>query len=82
MKSYASFLALAASAVVACAAELNQLTPAEQKDGWRLLFDGKSLAGWRTYKEGGTIGKGWVVADGLLTKQAKVGGGEIGRAHV
>ena len=47
MKSYASFLALAASAVVACAAELNQLTPAEQKDGWRLLFDGKSLDGWK-----------------------------------
>jgi len=28
------------------AAELNRLTPAEQAAGWRLLFDGKTTAGW------------------------------------
>lgn len=77
MKALASFLALVACASFSCAADLNTLTPAEQKDGWRLLFDGKSLAGWRTYKEGGKIGAGWVVEDGLLKKQAKIAGGDI-----
>lgn len=74
MKALFALLALAATAV---AADINTLTPAEQKDGWKLLFDGKSLDGWRTYKEGGKIGAGWVVEDGLLKKQAKIGGGDI-----
>ena len=26
------------------------LTAAEKAAGWKLLFDGKSLAGWRGYK--------------------------------
>ena len=29
----------------------NQLSEAEKKDGWILLFDGKSLAGWKTSSE-------------------------------
>jgi hypothetical protein len=28
----------------------NQLTPQEEKDGWILLFDGKSVANWMTSK--------------------------------
>ena len=28
----------------------NALTSAEEKAGWKLLFDGKSMNGWRTYK--------------------------------
>lgn len=38
----------------------NTLTPEEAREGWKLLFDGKSLAGWRNYKKQ-TIGKGWIV---------------------
>ncbi|MEN9576018.1 MAG: hypothetical protein RL514_3873 [Verrucomicrobiota bacterium] len=77
MKALLVLLALLALATAAVAADLNTLTPAEQKDGWKLLFDGKSLAGWRTYKEGGKIGAGWIVEDGLLKKQAKISGGDI-----
>ena len=77
MKSLLSLACLFGFAALAAAADLNTLTSAEQKDGWKLIFDGKSLDGWRTYKEGGTIGKGWIIEDGILKKQAKIGGGDI-----
>lgn len=40
-------LALTAIATTSWAAD-NELTSAEQAEGWRLLFDGKTLSGWRT----------------------------------
>lgn len=80
-KTFASLLTAAITfgvlATTSGAAEINTLTAAEQKDGWKLIFDGKSLAGWRTYKEGGKIGAGWIIEDGILKKQAKIGGGDI-----
>lgn len=77
MKSLVTFASLLAFAALTAAADLNTLTSAEQKDGWKLLFNGKSLDGWRTYKEGGKIGAGWIVEDGLLKKQAKISGGDM-----
>jgi len=44
---------------------LNTLSDAEQADGWKLLFDGKSLAGWHGYN-GGDIGA-WSVSDCAIT---------------
>jgi len=41
----------------------NVLTKEEKKNGWKLLFDGKSLAGWRTYKN--RTGS-WQVTNGEL----------------
>jgi cytochrome c len=38
----------------------NTLTPAEQKAGWKLLFDGKTITGWRNFNKK-TIGKSWVI---------------------
>ncbi len=51
----------------ACAQEeipINTLTAQERQDGWKLLFDGNSTAGWRLYRgqDAGT----WSVRDGLL----------------
>jgi hypothetical protein len=43
----------------------NQLTDAEQKAGWKLLFDGKTTDGWTNFKRK-TIRKGWQVKDGTL----------------
>lgn len=44
--------------------EHNKLTDQEKKDGWKLLFDGKTTNGWRNYKKPGI--SGWTVKDGLL----------------
>lgn len=45
----------------------NQLTDAEQRDGWTLLFDGRSLDGWRGYKRPDAASTRWRVEDGTLT---------------
>lgn len=57
------------------AAADNTLTTAEKSAGWELLFDGKTLEGWRTY--GGKPPGGWEVVDGTLHAIAKVKGVEL-----
>lgn len=47
------------------AAPSNQLSPAEKADGWKLLFDGNSLSGWRGYKS--ETPAGWTVQNGVLS---------------
>ena len=42
----------------------NTLTDAEKKAGWTLLFDGKTLDGWRGYKKPDATGTRWKVEDG------------------
>lgn len=51
----------------------NMLTAKEKSAGWKLLFDGKSLDGWRGYKTE-AIGAGWKVQDGTLTLTAAKSG--------
>jgi hypothetical protein len=48
------------------AAAPNTLTPAEQKAGWTLLFDGRTLDGWRGYKVPDASVTRWKVEDGFL----------------
>lgn len=50
---------------------LNTLAAQEKKDGWKLLFDGKTTAGWHRYNKPGTIGKKWVVENGALTFEGR-----------
>lgn len=45
--------------------QLNELSEDEAKDGWKLLFDGKSFDGWRNYK-GKDVKKGWEIVDGMM----------------
>jgi hypothetical protein len=61
-------------AAIASAAD-NKLTKAEKSAGWELLFDGKSLDGWRTYKQ--KPPGGWDVQDGTLHAIPKVKGSEL-----
>lgn len=46
------------------------LTPAEQRAGWRLLFDGKTLTGWRGLGYDTVPTTHWVVVDGAIKKLA------------
>ena len=53
----------------------NELTAAEKKAGWTLLFDGKTMEHFRNYKKEG-IEDAWVVEDGAFTLTKK-GGGDV-----
>jgi hypothetical protein len=46
---------------------INQLTAAEKKAGWTLLFDGTSMNGWRGYNKPDASGTRWRVESGMLT---------------
>lgn len=52
----------------------NSLTRKEKKDGWALLWDGKTTEGWRGAKLDAFPETGWVVEDGVLKVLAGNGG--------
>lgn len=52
----------------------NRLTAEERQEGWQLLFDGRTTAGWRGYRQKG-VPKGWVVEEGSLVRRA--GGADL-----
>lgn len=54
---------------------MNTLTKKEIKQGWKLLFDGITLNGWRGAYLDSLPTKGWDVKDGMLIVQ-ETGGGE------
>lgn len=56
----------------------NTLSAQEQKEGWTLLFDGKTTTGWRTFNKT-EAGAGWKVQNGELTldKTVKEGRGDL-----
>ena len=43
----------------------NSLSAAEKKNGWKLLFDGKTTKGWHSYNKA-TAGEAWKVKDGVM----------------
>jgi hypothetical protein len=53
---------------------MNTLTADERAQGWRLLFDGRSLTGWRGFRQQ-SLPAGWRVVDGTMTCTGK--GGDI-----
>lgn len=44
----------------------NQLTEKEKAEGWQLLFDGKTTAGWRGAHKESFPDHGWKIEDGML----------------
>lgn len=51
---------------MAGAAEPNTLTDAEKKDGWMLLFDGQTLAGWKASEDPASFS----IRDGMIVAHA------------
>ena len=60
----------------------NALTAWEKRHGWRLLWDGKTSAGWRGAKLEGFPEKGWEMKDGVLTVLATDGGESTGPGDI
>jgi len=58
---------------------VNQLTDAEKAQGWELLFDGKTTAGWRGYNKK-NFPAAWIIEDGSLKCQSEAARGEAGKA--
>lgn len=53
----------------------NQLTQKEKAEGWKLLYDGNSLNGWRTYKN---LPGSWKTENGMIcTKSADDGHADL-----
>lgn len=52
----------------------NNLSEAERKQGWRLLWNGQSSAGWRSARNGPFPVKGWRMENGELIVAGHTGG--------
>ena len=77
-KRWFSWFAILGSSTIASSwafadADPNQLTRPETLSGWKLLFDGKSTEGWRSYKKD-SISDGWKVIDGTLVREGNSAG--------
>ncbi|HKQ92744.1 MAG TPA: DUF1080 domain-containing protein [Blastocatellia bacterium] len=62
--------------------QLNTLSAAEKKEGWKLLFDGKTFNGLRSYFETMEPSKGWSIEEGCFKNskgngRPRSGGGDI-----
>ncbi len=60
-------MALAVPFLTGCQQSENKLTDEEIKDGWSLLFDGKTLDGWRDFKGDSVSIAPWKAEKGTLT---------------
>lgn len=56
-------------------AAANTLSDAEKAEGWKLLFDGRSLSGWERYGSANGV-VGWTVRDGAIVWAAN-GAGDL-----
>jgi len=64
-KLWLIFLVVAMLNACKSSQQMNSLSKQEEKDGWQLLFDGKTTNGWHKYG-GAAVGSSWQVVDGML----------------
>lgn len=65
MKTFITLSALLLAGNCLMAQTNNELTSKEKKQGWHLLFDGKTTQGWHTYLKP-SAGPAWAVSNGVL----------------
>jgi len=70
MKKVSLYFFVIAILLSACQQKHNVLSRAEKAAGWKLLFNGKTLDGWRDYN-GTEVTGPWVVEDGTLAALGK-----------
>ena len=61
--------AASTSGSMSASAGPNELSASEQAEGWRLLFDGQSFAGWRRLGGGPVPAGHWEIVDGSIRKK-------------
>jgi len=82
MKRYLLVSILSLFSLTTFAQKANTLSAHEKKEGWKLLFDGKTTTGWRNFNSD-KINQGWKVADGVLyLDTAKVNGKKIAAGDI
>lgn len=57
-------------------AQMPTLTAAEKAEGFTLLFNGKTLDGWRGYKTQ-EVPRNWHIVDGVLVREGEGEGGDL-----
>src|SRR2546423_655544 len=72
--SFWTMVVMLSSTTVVFGATPNELTAQEKAAGWKLLFDGKTTQGWRSFKKESFPARGWVVEEGWLHCLGKDGG--------
>jgi hypothetical protein len=79
MNKFVLLIALLVAGTTLFAQTPNTLTRKEKRQGWKLLFDGKTTQGWHTYNRD-TVGSKWQVKDGNIvfdTSKPRNGGGDL-----
>lgn len=61
-----ALISLFSASIIAQEINPNQLSEQEKREGWKLLWDGKTTAGWRGAKLNSFPQKGWSIKDGFL----------------
>ena len=61
---------------------VNELSAKEKRQGWRLLWDGKTAHGWKGAKLDGFPRSGWAMKDGILSVLATDGGESTGPGDI
>ncbi|GAB4145839.1 MAG: DUF1080 domain-containing protein [Planctomycetota bacterium] len=67
----------ATGAVTLPARPINFLAEDERKEGFELLFDGRSLAGFKAFRRDGLPDRGWTVRHGAIFHEKNGGGGDL-----
>ncbi|HEY0273439.1 MAG TPA: DUF1080 domain-containing protein [Chitinophaga sp.] len=82
MKKHVFLAALLTIAAAAGVSAQNQLTAQEKKDGFKLLWDGKTTNGWRRAFSKDFPTHGWEIKNGVLTVLPSNGGEEGGGGDI